>query len=62
MHILQLPWDKQRDKVLYAGGGRSELKDGNGTYAMEYLYEFGGYNDVKLLLGYISNDEEVGIE
>lgn len=37
------------------------LMDGKGTYATDYMYQFANY-DIKKILGYISNDDEVGIE
>jgi len=49
-------------KIAYESGDWSEAIDRNGTYATEYMYEFSGCDDVKMLLGYISNSEEVGIE
>jgi len=49
-------------KDAYESNNWSEAMDGNGTYATEYMEEFGGCDDVKLLIGYVKNAEEVGIE
>lgn len=38
-----------------------DLMDEKGTYATDYMYQFANY-DIKKILGYISNDDEVGIE
>lgn len=42
-------------------GNWLDLRDGNGTYATEYIDEFGGYN-IDKILGYTRNDNEVGID